>query len=213
MRVTAGRKGDGMPETKESVEEIRKRHIEEMKEQVLRLVEDPECFYLDDSLSLEVQEKFLEQILFMERGEERPLSEYLEKVGIRLPRPQDLDAAQLHSKLWEVINAMALAGHFLSSTDHLSDRELYEKLWSDILREPTSISPDNTAFCHIDILGGCSEEDMKIRLKYYADDDEREFWECDFPDEELPPREPLPYDRDRNLPVPSYGASKAKDIC
>ncbi|MBN2321780.1 MAG: hypothetical protein JXR49_22065 [Acidobacteria bacterium] len=193
-----------MPDTKESDEEKRIRHIEEMKEQVLRLVEDPECFYLDDSLSLEVQEKFLERILFMEECDEQPLFEYLEKGGIRLPKPEALDDAQLHSKLWEVINAMALAGHFLSSTDHLSDRELYEHLWRDILPEPTSIPADNASFCHIDILGGCSDEDMKIRLKYYADDDERECWESDFPDDEIPPKEPLPYDRDRHLPSPEY---------
>ena len=191
-----------MSDTKESVEEKRIRHIEEMKEKVLGMVEGPECFHLDDSLSLEIQEKFLEQILFMEGCDEQPLFEYLEKGGIRLPRPEDLDDTQIHSKLWEVINAMALSGHFLSSTDHLSDRELYERLWSDILREPTSIPSDDRAFCHIDILGGCSDEDIKIRLKYYADEDERESWEYDFPDVEIPAKEPLPYDRDRHLPSP-----------
>ena len=188
-------------------QEKRMHHIEEMKEEVLRLVKNPECFFLDNSLSMEMQEKILEQILFMEGGEEKPMFEYLEKEGILLPSPQDLDETQLHSKLWEVINAMALAGHFLASTDHLSDRDLYELLWSDILRQPASISPDPSAtFCHIDILGGCSDEDMKIRLKYYADDDERECWESDFPDDEIPPKEPLPYDRDRHLPVPANGA-------
>ena len=133
--------------------------------------------------------------------------EYLEKEGILLPSPQDLDETQLHSKLWEVINAMALAGHFLASTDHLSDRDLYELLWSDILRQPTSISLDpSTTTCHIDILGGCSEEDQRIRLKYYADDDERDCWASDFPEDDLPPKEPLPYDRDRHLPVPENSA-------
>ncbi len=196
-----------MSKENELSQEKRMLHIEEMKEEVLRRVEDPECFYLDDSLSPEMQEKILEQILFMEECEERPMFEYLEKGGISLPHPQNLDDTQLHSKLWEVIKAMALAGHFLSSTDHLSDRDLYELLWSDILRQPTSISPDPSAtFCHIDILGGCSDEDMKIRLKYYADDDERECWECDFPDDEIPPKEPLPYDRDRHLPAPANGA-------
>jgi hypothetical protein len=196
-----------MSKENELSQEKRMLHIEEMKEEVLRLVKDPECFYLDDSLSLEMQEKILEQILFMEGSEERPMSEYLEQEGISLPRPQDLDDTQLQSKLWEVINAMALAGHFLSSTDHLSDRDLYELLWSDILRQPTSISPDpSTTTCHIDILGGCSEEDQRIRLKYYADDDERDCWENDFPDDELPPKEPLPYDRDRHLPVPENSA-------
>jgi len=200
--VPAGRKGAGMPDTDESVEEKRIRHIEEMKEKVLGLVEDSDCFYMDDSLSLEMQEKFLERILFMEECDEQPLSDFLEKGGVRLPRPEGMDDAQLHSKLWEVINAMALAGHFLSSTDHLSDRELYEHLRRDILPEPTTIPIDNKSFCQIDILGGCSDEDIKSRLKYYADDDERECWESDFPDDEIPAKEPLPYDRDRHLPSP-----------
>jgi hypothetical protein len=188
-------------------EEERLRHVEEMKGRVLRLVKDPDCFYMDSSMDIELQEKFLEQILFMEECDEQPLFEYLEKKGVRLPAPVMLDDTQLCQKLWEVIRAMASTGHYLSSTDHLSDRQLYERLWSDILRQPTCISPDpSTTCCHIDILGGCSEDDQKTRLKYYADDDERECWACDFPEDEIPPREPLPYDRDRYLPVPGNSA-------
>jgi hypothetical protein len=41
---------------------------------------------------------------------------------------------------------------------------------------------------------------MAIFLKYYADDAERRRWHEEFPDEPLPPRASLPYDRDRNLP-------------
>ena len=57
---------------------------------------------------------------------------------------------------------MARLGRYLSSTDHLSDRELYERLWTDILREPTSVCPDDPSMsCHIDLLGGCSDEDLR----------------------------------------------------
>ena len=87
----------------------------------------------------------------MEGVEEKPLIEQLEKGGIRVPLPGDLEDGHLHDKLWEVINAMALMGHYLIHTDHLSDRQLYEYLWSDILREPASICPDtSTVSCHID---------------------------------------------------------------
>jgi hypothetical protein len=114
-----------------------------------------------------------------------------------------MNDAQLQTKLWDVINGMAVLGSYLSNTDHLSDRQLYEVLWTDILREPTSVCANNAGIaCHIDILGGCSEEDLQLRLKYYADEEERLYWADQYPDDIVPPHEPLPYDRDRRLPVP-----------
>ena len=203
-----------MAEAKDLSEQKRIQHIEEMKQKVLKLVGNPAFFNMDGLKSLEAQEKFLERILFMEEAEETPLTELLENAGVRVPSPEDLDDTQLHAKLWEVIYAMALMGHYLSSTDHLSDRQLYEHLWSEILPEPTIVSPDpSTTACHIDILGGCSDEDLKIRLKYYADDEERLSWEDEFPEDEMPLKEPLPYDRDRHLPAPAYGNLQARDIC
>jgi len=207
------REETGMAEAKDLSERKRIQHIEEMKEQVLKLVENPEFLHLGGLISLEAQEKFLERILFMEGAEEKPLTELLENEGVRVPSPEGLDDAQLHAKLWEVINAIAGMGHYLSSTDHLSDRQLYEHLWGEILSEPTSVSPDtSTTACHIDILGGCSDEDLKLWMKYYADDDERLSWEDEFLDE-MPPKEPLPYDRDRYLPTPEYGNFQTQDVC
>ena len=78
-----------MSKVKELSEEKRVCHIEEMKEHLLRLVKDPACFYLDDSLSPEMQEKILEQILSLEGCEERPMFEYLEnplKSSLKLRR-------------------------------------------------------------------------------------------------------------------------------
>ncbi len=195
-----------MPEAKESSEQARKRHIEEMKDQLRRHLGNPKDLYLGTFKSLKEEEEFLEHILFMEGAVEQPLFDQLENAGVRLPRPEDLDDAQLHTKLWEVINSMALLGHYLSSTDHLSDRQLYELLWQKTLREPTSICPNNSrASCHIDILGECSEEDIQLRLKYYMEEEERLDWAAEFPEETIPPKESLPYDRDRHLPEPDYG--------
>lgn len=192
-----------MTEKDDLTEQKRREHIEEMKEKIIQLTGDPGCLYLEGLTDLEMQEKFLEQILFIEGQEEEPLLGQLERRGVRLAAPDGMDDADLHAKLWEVIREMARMGYYLSSTDHLSDRQLYALLWSDILRQPMSVNPDpSNVSCHIDILGGCSDEDLKIRLKYYADEDERSCWEGDFPEDEIPPREPLPYDRDRHLPVP-----------
>jgi len=51
-------------------------------------------------------------------------------------------------------------------------------------------------------IGGCNQEDIAIFLKYYATEKERRRWKKDFPNDALPPRCVLPYDRDRNLPRP-----------
>jgi hypothetical protein len=192
-----------MAETKEvrETEQKRRQHIEKMKE----LLKDDLVLEPGKFGNLEEEERFLEQILFMEGIGEYPLFHLLQQNGLHIPPPEDLDGAQLKTTLWAVINGMARLGCYLSSTDHLSDRQLYQVLWEDILREPTAVCPDDSgSACCIDILGGCSEEDLKIRLKYYADEDERDAWASEFPDDTIPPREPLPFDRDRNLPRPAF---------
>ena len=55
---------------------------------------------------------------------------------------------------------------------------------------------------HLDVLGGGSEEDLHLNLKYYADEEERRDWAKDWPEEPMPAHEDLPYDRDRHLPQP-----------
>lgn len=121
--------------------------------------------------------------------------------GVELPAPEPLDDRQLAAKLWEVIGALARMRVFLSQTDHLSDRELYALLWGDILREPVKSLPlDESSAWHIDILSGGGEEDTRLYMKYYADEETRWRWLSDFPDDEMPPHEEPPYERDRYLP-------------
>ena len=123
--------------------------------------------------------------------------------GLQLPEPGVLDDVALTAKLWEVINALAMLRTFLERTDHLSDRELYEFLWNRGLRGETPIEPlDVTEAFHLDVLGGCSDEDLRLNLKYYADEDERRDWAKDWPDDPMPDHEDLPFDRDRHLPQP-----------
>jgi len=95
---------------------------------------------------------------------------------------------------------------FIEQTDHLSDRELYTHLWTNSLREETKAMPMVAGSAwHIELLGGYSEEDMQLFLKYYADDDFRRQWHKDWPKDPIPPHEDPPYDRDRLLPKPDYG--------
>jgi len=203
-----------MSKTKRSREQKRKQHIQEMKEQYKRYMGSSEPPFFGQFKSLKQEEEFLENILFMEGVAEQPLFDLIEASGVQLPPSEALDDANLQSKLWEVINNMAHLGHYLSRTDHLSDRQLYEVLWMHILREPTSVCPDNpNASCHIDILGGCSDEDLQLHLKYYADEEERLYWADQFPEDIIPPHEPLPYDRDRLLPASPSIYIPRSDTC
>jgi hypothetical protein len=126
--------------------------------------------------------------------------ELLEQRGVTVPPAAELDETALHERLWSVIRAMAGIGMFLANTNHLSDRELYERLESAILREPAFLMPDDP-FCgeHYDLAASESEEDLRIYLTYYADEEERQIFRRDFR-MALPPALPPPYDRDRLLP-------------
>ena len=139
--------------------------------------------------------------------EERSLFDDLTEAGFSLPPPDGLDDAQLTAKLWEVIDALALRRTFLYNTDHLSDRQLYAELWSDVLREPfvpTPVPEDiGEAFFFIDLVGSGSEEHHFLQLKHYADEEYRRIWLEDWPDDPMPDHEDPPYDRDRLLPQPA----------
>lgn len=128
---------------------------------------------------------------------EVPLLVFRER-GMTIPDDDStLDDAALTAKLWEVLEAMASVGMIVDSTDHLSDRELYRYLVKDALLEGIPLSDGGT--WHLSPIGGGSEEDNEIYLRYYADDETREDWQRGS-DTPIPPKEKLPYDRDRTLP-------------
>jgi hypothetical protein len=108
-------------------------------------------------------------------------------------RPVDtLEDGQVHLELWETIRRLHEKRIVLDFTDHLSDRELYNVIYRDILssREKQIDLPRN--FLHWD----CSDasKNPEIWLRFYASDTERDNWE-----EEtglaLPPAENPPYRR------------------
>lgn len=148
-----------------------------------------------------VHEQFLSNILAYESAPISCVFDALVKDGLELPDPADLDEKTLHDKLWEVIRALAARDTYLYRTDHLSDRELYADLWTDLLREPGPVMPPGSGWInHLDILGGCSEEDIQISLRYYESEEERQRWAKEWPNDAIPPHEDPPYDRDGLLP-------------
>ncbi len=136
----------------------------------------------------------------------------LQRQGVDMPAPEMLDDDALHDTLWQIIHRLAEQNTFISQTDHLSDRELYEHLWYESLREmikdlaavlpPEKLTGPDAWIHSIDILGTGSEADLLLHLQYYADDSERAWWAQQYPDLDQPPRIDPPYDRDRHLPQP-----------
>jgi hypothetical protein len=133
-------------------------------------------------------------------GPKTTLFAKLQDAGIPLPNPDDLFDAEMASVLWKVIDGMWNEGAVLYSTDHLSDRELYTLLWTDLLLEDHQIVPEGFSITtHLDVLGGWSNEDLETYLRYYADEDTRKEWAEQY-GKPLPEHLDPPYDRDRLLP-------------
>jgi hypothetical protein len=157
---------------------------------------------ISEELSPEQQNQFLRRVLAFEKGSTTTLLAELRRIAIEVPSPAALSDDALTGKLWEIINGLARLGVFLERTNHLSDRALYELLHDELLPdEMDELRTDDGAVWHLDILGGWSEQDVKLYLQYYADEEQRRAWLADWPDDNMPPHEDPPHDRDRLLPA------------
>ena len=193
--------------SKDDSKEDRVTRIENLKRQVEKLVDGEIVSYSSEYCSLETEEMFWEYVNAFEKvfenkhGDNISVFDTLTECGVVLPHPDELNDEQLTKKLWEAIWALSLLGTYFYSTDHLSDREFYEDLWHELLREEYVPLPNDPSYaCHLDIIGSGSMEDNRLYLKYYADEDERRTWANDFPEDDIPEHEDPPYDRDRHLP-------------
>jgi hypothetical protein len=154
----------------------------------------------------EIEEQLWKRVIAFEHATEVQPFEVLVLSGVSLPPPEDLDDVELTVKLWEVIRRLAFLGMYLFFTDHLSDRQLYARLWTDVLREPAELQPDDPdVACDVDLTEPGSEEGILLYLRYYADEDGRRRWAEEWPDHPMPDAEQLPFDRDRDLPRPCFG--------
>jgi hypothetical protein len=183
----------------------RKKRIDELKRQAEELAGGEMSGWKSDDLSPEMDEEFLQNIVAYESAPWTTHFQQLEDASVELPDPETMDDEKLTTKLWEVIEALARMRAFLESTNHLSDRELYTELWSDVLREETKAMVfDEFSAWHIDMIGSGSEEHTYLWMKHYADEKTRLQWMKDWPDYEMPEHEDPPYDRDRHLPGAGY---------
>jgi hypothetical protein len=119
----------------------------------------------------------------------------MEASGWKAPDPQEVLDADLLRTLTDLVWALNDLGFVLSDTDHLSDRELYEVLF-EMANEPTYLCPEDTAMTiHFSPIGGCSEEDLQIGMRFYWDEEQREDWRKRFPEDAMPLAELPPYPR------------------
>jgi hypothetical protein len=190
----------------EDLERIDREIRIELKHEAEELAGGEMTVHEADDCPPEMAEQFWEHVVAFEKAPWTSHFLQLLDAGVELPDPADLGDEALTAKLWELIDRLAGLRVFLSNTDHLSDRELYTHLWGEALHERIKdVAVDEFSACHLDILGGGSEEDIYLHLKYYADEEWRADWARSFPGYEVPPHEDPPYDRDRHLPRPTYG--------
>ena len=129
--------------------------------------------------------------------------ERLKERGVEVLPPDEVSDEDIKERLWEVIQHLAEIDVILHNTDHLSDRELYDALYRDQLQTPYASWADDGdgVLVHLDMLGGCTDEDLRVYLTYYADECYRAMWREDFPQDDVPPHVDPPHDRDRHLPT------------
>jgi hypothetical protein len=173
--------------------------IERLKAQAAATADGRMVVWESETLDPRLREQFWRQVVDIETAGTTDLLKELKARGVDVPDPNSLNDEALHDALWTIIEALGRMRVYLDQTDHLSDRELYTHLWRDLLPEEMD-ALDGISTWHIDILGGCSEADTALYLKYYADERSRQLWRSDYPDYDLPAHENPPYDRDRYLP-------------
>ncbi len=182
-------------ETARAERAFRREHLVKQIRELGGEVPDSNCEISELELS------FLARVVAWET---RPFSthgEWLAQHSYVFDPPDELRGPALEKELGRLIDALAVARVFLMHTDHLSDAELYTRLWNDVLdADAPDFARTASDACHWDFAdAGAGEE--QLWLMYYASEEQRQTWVHEFPDVKLPPRKNLPYRRDRRLPV------------
>ncbi|MFZ0430009.1 MAG: hypothetical protein WAO20_17970 [Acidobacteriota bacterium] len=175
--------------------------ISRLRERLREITGSEMLHYENPNVPPEIIEQSLRQIVQYEEAD-MGLVPVVKLPPLEFPCLDNLADEEVHELLWQKIRELSDRRIFLDQTDHLSDRELYEVLCSPEMRECTTRAIGPNGAIHFDILGGYSDEDIELYLRYYADTVDRAFWEDDWPGDELPPHEDPPYSRDCRLPSP-----------
>jgi len=174
--------------------------IEQLKQQIRETAGFDPVFGTADDCPPDIEEAFLEGVLKYEKLSREVLRDRLAAAGIVLSDPVEFDEAELSRKLWEAINALVSMSIVPVNTDHLSDREVYTRLWEISVRSEIGVAPHFfSRGWYIDFIDQ-GEHGVDIYLKYYASDAERRDFHERFPDRQLPEHCDPQHDRDRLIP-------------
>lgn len=130
----------------------------------------------------------------------------MQRTGFTPVPPDELTDEATAPLLWDFLHELATRSFFVSSTDHLSDAELYRELWRKAIRED-ALMPGRrtgTGYWMHDFLGSYGEEELQIQLAVYATDEERARHAREYPGSQLPERRPRTAIRDWRLPKPPF---------
>jgi hypothetical protein len=143
---------------------VQEQRIEKLKTQARQAAGGQMMSWESGALSTDEREQFWQRVMDFENAPLASDFQRLTDAGMQLPEPDTMNDEQLTSKMWEVIHGLASIRVFLTNTDHLSDRELYTELWQRVLRAENPFLPDDPVGAwHLDLLGGCSEEDIFLK--------------------------------------------------
>ena len=198
-----------------SNEPDQERRIEILRRELQKLVGDTPLY---DSLpeefdTADCEEELLRQTLEFATSEPIAPFTLLQNAGITISDPEQLDDTALTPMLNELIHQLASVGIYLQRTNHLSDRELYEYLYNDELRNEARLFPENPYYHYIidvagldlnNVIESGETVDVRYYLTYYATKKEREQFAHAFPELSIPLRKKAPYDRDRFSPKPPH---------
>ena len=178
--------------------------INELKHQVEKLAGGQMVHGSAPGLPPEVEEQFWRNVLEFESAPVLVRREMLARDGVVVRPSVQVQDNELKEELWALIYALAHRRTFLGHTNHLSDRALYRLLVEEVLEEETTVLPPHSGWAccvWLDEYGAQDDADGHlVFLRFYADEVYRQEWLEDFPQDQLPPREEPPYDRDSQLP-------------
>lgn len=134
----------------------------ELEETLQRLADGDAVFWTSENCPPDIWESNLEDILVFESvGEGTSLFQGLQEHGMDLPPPEKLDDQQSAEKAMEVLHALARLRVFLIGFEHMTAREFYATLWSQILWEGCYVEKRHPgALTIIDVSHGTSRPDI-----------------------------------------------------
>jgi len=112
------------------------RRIGELEAELTNLSDGDAEFWSRPGFPANARESNLEDILQFESvGSGVSLFEGLQRIGMDLPPPEELDECQSERKAMEVVKALAALRIFLIGFDEMDGREFYSTLWHQTLWE------------------------------------------------------------------------------